>query len=95
MINLTPADIHFFSSNADSLSKSILLTLKSKMQFISTPIYSFTTQNGFRGFEFVPSATSTLVELFSPKDEQYEVLISGATPLETDAVLQSFKELGN
>jgi hypothetical protein len=44
-----------------------------------------------RGFEYVRSATSTVIELFLPDDTNYNMLITGASSAETDAILASLR----
>lgn len=93
-VNLTPADINLFAPVADFQPKLILLITK-EIEIISNHgrMYDFETVNGIRGFQTAASATSTIIELFTPKDKDYQLIISGATPQNIDSILQSIKAI--
>ena len=86
----TPSDIHLLASTKDVLSKTILLTLKGVVS-ITWQKYEFTNLYGARGFEFMPTATSTFAEVFMPNDAHVTVLIKGATMDEADSILDSLR----
>lgn len=90
--HVTPHDIDLFASPKVFLPKAILLIDKSVI-IPGWPSYEFTNANGVRGFEYVSSATSTLTEYFTPNDVHHTLLIKGATIEESDAILQSLREV--
>lgn len=90
--NLTPKNISLFSSMSELDAKAALLNVKSAIfPYQSGPIYSFETKSGMRGFQFTPSATTSVAVVFTPKDERYVLFLVGVSPQETDSVLNSIR----
>lgn len=90
-VEAQPSDVNLLAPPQEFLPKWTLLVLKS----IITPpsAQRFENMYGIRGFHHVSSATSTITEFFTPSDRHYSLIISNATPEETDAILQSLQEV--
>lgn len=90
ILNLTP-DLQYFSGD-DVFSQSMLVLYKHKMLIAGGAISQFETKNGIRGFYAQKNATTTIAEFFTPSDQEYTLIIRGATERELHSILNSLKE---
>lgn len=89
---LTPSSVDLLASPVESLSKVILLTIKGNMIIFKQKMYSFQNKNGIKGFLTMKNASTTIAEFFTPSDQEYTMVLDGASVAERDSILNSLRE---
>lgn len=89
---LTYSGTHFFKSPLLMWKDTMLLLNKDILTPENNGAYTLSLQEGFSGWEFLTSATSTIMVMFSPSDAEYSFAFTGLSQGERDAILASVRE---
>lgn len=90
LMHTTPKTISLLSSQ-DPFAQALLMKFKDSMILTGAPVFSFTTVQGVEGYLTHKNASTTLAEFFTADDQEYTLLLTGATDDEVAGVLQSLK----
>ncbi len=90
LMHTTPKTISLLSPQ-DPFAQALLMKFKDSMILTGAPVFSFTTAQGVEGYLTHKNASTTLAEFFTVDDQEYTLLLTGATEDEVAGVLQSLR----